>query len=59
MSQPDYIIWKIDETEDELRNSLSHPEYFAAKIANLKSGSRRLLEVLAVRRAIKELFFGE
>ena len=59
MSQPDYIIWKIDETEDELRNSLSHPEYFAAKIANLKPGSRRLLEILAVRRALKELFYGE
>ena len=59
MSQPDYIIWKIDETEDELRNSLSHPKYFAAKIANLKPGSRRLLEILAVRRALKELFYGE
>ena len=59
MSQPDYIIWKIDETEEELRASLSHPEYFAAKIANLKPGSRRMLEILAVRRALKELFYGE
>lgn len=59
MSAPDYIIWKITEAEDELRFSLSHPEYFAEKIANLKPGSRRLLEVLAVRRALKELFYGE
>ncbi len=56
---PDYIIWNITETEDELRQSLTHPEYFAEKIANLKPGSRRLLEVLAVRRALKELFYGE
>ncbi len=56
---PDYIIWNINETEEELLKSLSHPEYFAEKIANLKPGSRRLLEVLAVRRAMKELFYGE
>ena len=56
---PDYIIWNINETEEELRASLSLPEYFAEKIANLKPGSRRLLEVLAVRRALKELFYGE
>ena len=56
---PDYIIWNINETEEELRKSLSYPEYFAEKIANLKPGSRRLLEVLAVRRAMKELFYGE
>lgn len=56
---PDYIIWNINETEEELRACLSHPEYFAEKIANLKPGSRRLLEVLAVRRALKELFYGE
>lgn len=56
---PDYIIWNINETEEELRASLSHPEYFAEKIANLKPSSRRLLEVLAVRRALKELFYGE
>lgn len=56
---PDYIIWNINETEEELRKSLSHPEYFAEKIANLKPGSRRLLEILAVRRALKELFYGE
>ena len=56
---PDYIIWNINETEEELRAGLSHPEYFAEKIANLKPGSRRLLEVLAVRRALKELFYGE
>lgn len=56
---PDYIIWHIDETEDELFSSLNHPEYFAEKIANLKAGSRRRLEVLAVRRALKELCYGE
>lgn len=56
---PDYIVWKITETEEELRDSLSHPEYFAEKVANLKPGSRRMLEVLAVRRALKELFYGE
>jgi len=55
----DYIVWKITETEEELRASLLHPEYFAEKVANLKPGSRRLLEVLAVRRAVKELFYGE
>lgn len=56
---PDYIVWNINETEEELRASLSHPEYFADKVQNLKPGSRRLLEVLAVRRALKELFYGE
>lgn len=56
---PDYIVWKISETEDELRKNLSHPEYYADKVANLKPGSRRLLEVLAVRRALKELFYGK
>lgn len=55
----DYIVWKITETEDELRASLGHPEYFAEKVKNLKPGSRRMLEVLAVRRAMKELFYGE
>lgn len=55
----DYIVWKITETESELLSQLEHPEYFAQKVANLKSGSRRKLEVLAVRRALKELFYGE
>ena len=59
MSAPDYIVWKITESEDELRASLSHPEYFEAKIRNLKSGSRRLMEILSVRRALKELMQGE
>ncbi len=58
-SAPDYIVWKITETEDELRASLSRPELYAEKVQNLKPGSRRLLEVLAVRRALKELFYGE
>lgn len=58
-SLPDYIVWKITETETELLTSLEHPEYFAEKVASLKPGSRRLLEVLAVRRALKELFYGE
>ena len=56
---PDYIIWKINESEEQLRSELQHPELFAAKTANLKPGSRRLLEVLAVRRALKELLYGE
>lgn len=55
----DYIVWNINETEEELRQSLQHPEYFEQKVKNLKPGSRRLLEVLAVRRALKELFHGE
>ena len=59
MSAPDYIVWRINETEEELRASLSRPELFAEKVQNLKPGSRRLLEVLAVRRALKELFYGE
>lgn len=58
MDQPDYIIWKITESEEELRAQLSHPELYADKVARLKPGSRRLLEVLAVRRAMKELFYG-
>lgn len=56
--KPDYIIWKITESEEELRAELSHPELFAKKVERLKPGSRRLLEVLAVRRAMKELFYG-
>ena len=59
MTAPDYIVWKITETEEELRASLSHPEYFEAKIRNLKPGSRRLMEILSVRRALKELMYGE
>ncbi len=54
----DYIVWHITESEAELRASLQHPELFASKVANLKPGSRRMLEVLAVRRALKELFYG-
>lgn len=56
---PDYIIWRITESEAELRNGLEHPELFAEKVERLKPGSRRLLEVLAVRRAMKVLFNGE
>ncbi len=59
MTAPDYIVWKITETEEELRASLSHPEYFEAKIRNLKPSSRRLMEILSVRRALKELMYGE
>lgn len=57
--KPDYIVWKITESEEELRAQLTHPELYADKVANLKSGSRRMLEVLAVRRAMKELFYGD
>ncbi len=59
MSAPDYIVWKITESEEELRAGLSHPEYFEAKVRNLKPGSRRMMEILAVRRALKELMYGE
>lgn len=55
----DYIVWHINESEEELRAQLQHPEYFAQKLQNLKSGSRRLLEVLATRVALKELFYGQ
>lgn len=55
----DYIVWHINESEEELRAELQHPEYFAEKVASLKPGSRRMLEVLAVRRAMKELFYGK
>jgi 4'-phosphopantetheinyl transferase EntD len=55
---PDYIIWKMTETEEELRSQLQHPELFADKVSNLKPGSKRMLEVLTVRRALKELFYG-
>lgn len=56
---PDYIVWRIDETEDDLRSQLQHPELFADKVRNLRPGSRRMLEVLAVRRALKELLCGQ
>lgn len=56
---PDYIIWHITESEDELLAGLSHPELFAQKVARLKPGSRRLMEVLAVRCAMKVLYEGE
>ncbi len=59
MTASDYIVWKINESEAELRASLTHPEYFADKTRNLKPGSRRMMEVLAVRRALKELMHGE
>lgn len=59
MTAPDYIVWKITESEEELRARLSHPEYFEAKIRNLKPGSRRMMEILSVRRALKELMYGE
>lgn len=55
----DYIVWRIDETEAQLEASLSHPERYADKVKNLRPGSRRRLEVLAVRRALKELMNGE
>ncbi|MCR5394482.1 MAG: 4'-phosphopantetheinyl transferase superfamily protein [Bacteroidales bacterium] len=55
----DYIIWDINESEDELRAQLQHPEYFADKVARLKPGSKRMLEVLAVRCALKHLMNGE
>ena len=58
-SEPDYIIWHIDESEEELRAGLLHPEYFAEKVRGLKPGSRRMMEVLATRRALKVLFDGE
>lgn len=54
-----YIIWNITESEEELRAGLLHPERFAQKVENLKPGSRRMLEVLAVRRAMKVLFYEE
>ena len=57
--KPDYIIWKITESEEELRAQLSHPELYADKVQALKPGSRRMLEVLATRRALKELLYGE
>lgn len=54
----DYIVWRIEESEESLLASLQHPEFFADKIAQLKSGSRRKLEVLAVRVALKILCHG-
>lgn len=52
------LIRKIELTESELLGQLEHPEYFAEKVASLKPGSRRKLEVLAVRCVVKELFGG-
>lgn len=59
MNNYDYIIWHINESEDELRAQLEHPEYYAEKVKNLKPGGKRLMEVLAVRCALKVLFNGE
>lgn len=55
----DYIIKPINETEGELQQQLAFPALYATKVAHLKPGSRRLLEVLAVRVALKELFGDE
>lgn len=55
----DYVIWRMTETEEELLTSLQHHEYFAEKVSKLKDGSRRKLEVLSVRRALKNLCYGE
>lgn len=54
----DYLVRPIAESEEELLARLSHPEYFAEKIEKLKSGSSRMIEVLAVRSALKDLFQG-
>lgn len=51
----DYCIWRIDESEAELEAQLTQPALYADKVASLKPGSRRRLEVLATRRALKEL----
>ena len=59
MDDYDYIIWHMEESEEELRSQLSHPEYYADQVAKLKPGSKRLKEVLAVRCALKVLFYGE
>lgn len=59
MSFPNYLIYCIDKSEDELLASLSHPEFFAEKVVRLKSGSRRRQEVLAVRYALKQLMNGQ
>lgn len=53
------LIRAITESEDQLRAQLQHPEYFAEKTAGLRSGSRRLREVLATRVMLKELFGGQ
>ena len=58
MQPIDYIIWHITESEAELKAMLEHREYYADKVANLKPGSKRLLEILATRVALKELFHG-
>lgn len=57
--EPRFLIWPIIQGEAELRARLQSPLLFADKVARLKSGSRRLLEVLAVRCALKELFCGQ
>ncbi len=47
-------VWHLTETADELAAGLSHPELYAAKVANLKPESRRLREIVAARRLLKE-----
>lgn len=54
----DYLVRPVTESEEELRAQLLHPEYFAEKIEKLKSGSSRMIEVLAVRSALRDLFQG-
>ena len=45
-------VWHITESEEQLCSLLRHPEYYADKVSTLRHGSRRMLEVLAVRCAL-------
>lgn len=54
--KPQWLIRPITQSAEALRSELQHPELFASKIEHLKPESRRLLEILATRVALKELF---
>ncbi len=48
-------VWTIAESASDLEAGLQHPEYYASKAAGLKSDSRRLKEILAVRCLLKSM----
>jgi hypothetical protein len=51
-------VWQLTEDDATLAAQLEHPELFASKIRGLRSGSRRLQEILAVRCLLKQLHDG-
>lgn len=48
-------VWTIKENASELAAGLQYREYYEAKVAGLRPDSRRLKEILAVRRLLKSV----